>query len=190
MAPILFTEFSDDDKNTLKQIARESIEHGLLHKKPLPVDPDKYSPLLQSNTATFVTLQLHNHLRGCIGTLQAYQPLVKDVSQHAFDAAFKDPRFTAVNKEEAEQLEIHISILTPAEDIEFTSEDDLLSQLEPGVDGLIIEDGYHRATFLPSVWEQLPDRRQFLEHLKQKAGLSANHWSDSFKAQRYRTISI
>ncbi len=190
MAPILFTELSDEDKDTLRNIARDSIEYGLTHHKPLPIDPTEYNPLLQSNAATFVTLQLHNQLRGCIGTLQAYQPLVKDVSQHAFDAAFKDPRFTSVNSEEAEQLEIHISILTPDEAIEFTSEEDLLSQLEPGIDGLIIEDGSHRATFLPSVWEQLPDRQQFLQHLKQKAGLSADHWSDSFKAQRYRAISI
>lgn len=190
MEPTLFTELGEDDKRTLRKIARDSIHYGLTHNKPLPLEPGDYSPQLQCNAATFITLQLEQRLRGCIGTLQAYQPLLKDVAQHAFDAAFKDPRFSPVSSEEAEQLEIHISILTPGETIDFTSEEDLLSQLRPGIDGLIIEEGHQRATFLPSVWEQLPDKQQFLNHLKQKAGLSTDYWSNSLKAQRYTTLSI
>ena len=122
--------------------------------------------------------------------MQAYQPLIKDVAEHAYAAAFNDPRFSSVTAAEAPQLELHISILTPSEAIDFSSESDLLSQIQPGIDGLILESGYHRGTFLPAVWESLPEPEQFLRHLKQKAGLPASYWSDDIKVSRYRTIAI
>ena len=183
-------KLTENDSNTLLDIARQSIDYGLKNKHPLPVDASDYNPTLQTECASFVTLKLNQQLRGCIGTLQAYQPLVKDVAEHAFAAAFKDSRFLPVTDSEQSQLDIHISILTPAEDMHCTSEDDLLHQLQPGVDGLILKVGNHQATFLPAVWESLPDSRQFVQHLKQKAGLSSHFWSDDIQLQRYQTLSI
>lgn len=185
-----FTQLSSDDKKILLDIARQSIAYGMEHRRPLPVDVQQYSDLLQSNGASFVTLEINHQLRGCIGTLEAYQPLVKDVADHAFAAAFQDPRFMPVSMEEIDQLDIHISILTAARPMEFRSEDDLISQLRPGIDGLILEIGAHKGTFLPSVWESLPNPRDFLRHLKQKAGLSPEYWSDDIKVSRYTTVSI
>jgi len=185
-----FTDIADNEKAILLSTAKQSIEYGLQHHRAKPVELSDYSPLLQSRAATFVTLNLHHQLRGCIGTLEAFQPLITDVSEHAYAAAFQDPRFSAVTEKEFPLLEIHISILTPSEPMVISSEEDLLNQLQPGIDGLIITDGSHNATFLPSVWEQLSDPREFLNHLKRKAGWSDNYWSDEIKASRYQTISI
>ena len=187
MADISLTK---EEKITLLSVARESIAFGLKHSKPLPVNTRDYSFNLQQQRATFVTLNMHKQLRGCIGTLEAHQPLIKDVAEHAFAAAFEDPRFPSVTHAELPQLEIHISILTPATPMSFTSEEDLLRQLQPGVDGLILQTGNHRGTFLPSVWEQLPEPKQFLWHLKMKAGLTGDYWSDDVKVSRYTTVSI
>ncbi|MDQ1363399.1 MAG: uncharacterized protein QG652_1260 [Pseudomonadota bacterium] len=180
----------NNEKNTLLKIAHESIGFGLKHHKPMPVNAHEYSLNLQQHRATFVTLHLHEKLRGCIGTLEAHQPLIRDVAEHAFAAAFHDNRFVPVTADELPQLEIHISILTPATPMQFASEEDLLRQLQPGVDGLILQAGRHRGTFLPSVWEQLPQPEDFLRHLKMKAGLAGNYWSDEVKVSRYATLSI
>lgn len=178
------------EKNTLLKVARESISYGMTYHKPMPINVHDYSFNLQQLRATFVTLNLHQQLRGCIGTLEAHQPLIQDVAEHAFAAAFQDTRFTPVTSNEIPHLDIHISILTPATSIQFTSEKDLLRQLQPGVDGLILQAGHHRGTFLPSVWDQLAEPEQFLRHLKMKAGLAENYWSADVKISRYRTISI
>ena len=129
-------------------------------------------------------------LRGCIGHLEAVQPLVVDVAENAFAAAFRDPRFPALTAREWPDVEVHLSILTPAQPITFVDEPDLLAQLRPGEDGLILEDGPNRGTFLPSVWESLPDAGQFLTQLKRKAGLAANHWSEQLRIYRYGTESF
>jgi len=184
------TALDNSEKNILLQVARESIIFGLTHHKPMPVNVHDYSFNLQQQRATFVTLNLQQHLRGCIGTLEAHQPLIKDVAEHAFAAAFQDTRFTPVVSSEIPQLDIHISILTPPTPIQFASEDDLLRQLKPGIDGLILQSGHHRGTFLPSVWEQLPEPKEFLRHLKMKAGISGDYWSDEVKVSRYTTTSI
>jgi len=185
-----FTNFTDEEKRSLLGIAIQSIRYGLQHNAALPVEVSDYSPQLQADAASFVTLNLHKQLRGCIGTLEAHQPLIRDVAEHAYAAAFSDPRFTPVSAAEIDQLEIHISILTPGEPINFDNEADLLKQLQPGVDGLILQDSSHRATFLPSVWEQLEEPDAFLSHLKRKAGWPAGYWSDDIRAFRYRAISI
>jgi len=190
MVPMQFTDIPVIDRNLLLSTAKQSIEYGLQNQRALPVEPGNYSALLQTQAASFVTLNLNHQLRGCIGTLEAYQPLIKDVSEHAYDAAFQDPRFPAVTEAELSQLDIHISILTPSEMMEISSEEDLLNQLQPGVDGLIISDSQHKATFLPSVWEQLSEPRDFLNHLKRKAGWSDHYWSDEIRAYRYKAISI
>lgn len=185
-----FTKLSSDEKQTLLDIASQSIRYGIEHHKPLPVTNNQYSYLLQQQGASFVTLHLNQQLRGCIGTLEAYQPLIKDVADHAFAAAFHDNRFPPLTAQEAPELDIHISILTPATAIDFKSEADLLRQLQPGVDGLILEADYKKGTFLPSVWESLPDAKDFLNHLKMKAGLAGHYWSDDIKVSRYHTITI
>jgi AmmeMemoRadiSam system protein A len=133
---------------------------------------------------------MHGELRGCIGSLEAYRPLVEDVAHNAYAAAFSDPRFTPLSETELIDVEFHISVLTPAAPMHFESEADLLSQLRPGIDGLVLEDAGHRGTFLPSVWESLPDAAQFLQHLKMKAGLPADYWSDNLKVSRYTSESF
>lgn len=133
---------------------------------------------------------MYGELRGCIGSLEAYQSLVLDVNQNAFAAAFRDPRFPAVSSSEFEHLEIHISVLSPPEPMRVASEEDLLQQLRPGIDGLIIASRGRRATFLPSVWSQLAEPQQFLLHLKHKAGLPSDYWSEDMEAWRYTTLSF
>ena len=147
-------------------------------------------PELKEERATFVTLTIHGNLRGCIGMLEACRPLAEDVAENAVSAAFHDPRFPPLSEDEFEQLEIHISILSPPEEMIFSSEDDLLEQIRPGTDGLILQEGFQRGTFLPSVWEELPETEIFFEHLKMKAGLPAGYWSDTLRVFRYTTEYI
>lgn len=170
----------------LLAIARASIRHGLAHGRPLAVDPAAEPPELREIRATFVTLELGGRLRGCIGTLEARLPLAQDVAEHAYAAAFDDSRFAPLEAADAERVELHISILTPAEPLPCTSEADLLARLRPGVDGLILREGHRRATFLPAVWDDLPDPRAFLSHLKLKAGLAPDSWSDELRFWRYQ----
>ncbi len=183
-------QLSPAHRRILLQVARDSIAHGLRTGRPLVVDPADFDPELQAQRATFVTLEEGGQLRGCIGHLEAIQPLVADVAENAFNAAFRDPRFPPVSAGEFDALEIHISVLSPPEPMAFDSETDLLRQIRPGVDGLILEEGIYKGTFLPSVWEQLPDPRQFLAQLKMKAGLPPNYWSDTLKVSRYTTESF
>lgn len=177
---------SEEFQCALLDLARDSIRHGLEHGRPLPVDLAGLPPELTVRRATFVTLELGGQLRGCIGSLEAVRPLAEDIARNAYAAAFRDPRFAPLGKEEFAGLGLHLSLLTPAEPMSFASEEDLLGQLRPGVDGLILEEGGRRGTFLPAVWEQLPNPRQFLEHLKLKAGLPRGYWSASLKVYRYR----
>ncbi len=176
-----------DHQQLLLQVARDSIQQGLQTGKPLAVNLTEYPEELTKQRATFVTLEKYGQLRGCIGMLEAVRPLVKDIAENAFSAAFRDPRFPPLQADELDDLDIHLSILTPAEPMAFSSEQDVLSQLQPGIDGLILEEGYRRGTFLPSVWESLPEPRQFLRHLKQKAGLPPDYWSKNIRIYRYRT---
>ncbi len=177
-------------RQVLLQTARDSIRTGLEKGHPLQVNPADFETALQVKRATFVTLNKEGALRGCIGHLEAIQPLIKDVAENAFGAAFRDNRFPPLSDNEFAQLQIHISVLSPPEPLSFASEEDLLQQIRPGIDGLIMQDGYYRGTFLLSVWEQLPTREEFLAHLKIKSGLPANYWSDSLKVSRYTTESF
>lgn len=174
----------------LLRVARDSIEHGLRSGRPLAVTAEAFDAALQATRASFVTLQIRGDLRGCIGHLDASQPLVVDVADNAFAAAFRDPRFPPLRRDEWPDVSVHLSLLTRPEAMRFRDEADLLSQLRPGDDGLALQDGPYRGTFLPAVWESLPDPREFLAHLKRKAGLATNHWSDSVQVMRYRTESF
>lgn len=181
---------SEKDRATLLKLAAASVQYGLNHRTPLPIEIENYSPELRSTKASFVTLQINQQLRGCIGTLAAYRPLVEDVVENAFAAAFRDPRFAPLQIHEYDQLHYHISVLTSPRAMSFTSEEDLLRQIQPGVDGLILEDLGRSGTFLPSVWEQLPGSSDFLRQLKIKAGLSPDHWSPSLRVEQYTVEDI
>lgn len=170
------------------RLARESIIHGLETGAPLKVSNKDYPPALQAKRACFVTLTQAGQLRGCIGHLEPIQSLVEDVVENAYAAAFRDPRFPTLATEELPDTHIEISVLGPPQPLDFDSEEDLLQQIRPGVDGLILAtpDG-HRGTFLPSVWESLPEPGQFLAHLKLKAGLPSDYWADGIRVWRYET---
>lgn len=152
---------------------------------PLAVDP---LAELAEPGATFVTLTQGGALRGCIGSLEAHRSLAEDVRYNALAAAFRDPRFPPLSADEFKGTRVEVSLLTPAEPLAFESEAALLAQLRPGEDGLILEWGHHRATFLPQVWEHLPDRRQFFMELRRKAGLPLDFWEPGLRVSRYGAL--
>ena len=165
-------------------IAAGAIRAGLRGQRPAACAPD-YPPPLCLPRASFVTLHLQLKLRGCIGNLDANRPLVDDVAHNAYAAAFEDPRFAPLSESEFSGIHLHLSLLSATESLCFSSEEDLLSQLRPWIDGLVLQEGDHHGTFLPSVWEVLPDRRDFLRHLKRKAGLPEHYWSPTVGIKRY-----
>ena len=176
--------YSIKQQQQLLKIARESIAHGL--KTATPSMPSEALPSeFQEHRATFVTLEIKGQLRGCIGMLEPLRPLAEDVAENAFAAAFQDSRFPPLASREFSALEISISILSPPEPLSFSSEEDLLKQIRPEIDGLILQEGLHRGTFLPAVWDQLPNTKTFFEHLKQKAGLPLGYWSNTLRISRY-----
>jgi AmmeMemoRadiSam system protein A len=138
--------------------------------------------------ATFVTLKQDGELRGCIGSLEAHRLLAIDVRRNALAAAFSDPRFPPLVAQELDVTTVEVSLLSPASRVEVADEEDLLARLDPGVDGIVLELGRRRATFLPQVWETLPDPRDFIGALKRKAGMPANFWSPEMRVSRY-TVS-
>jgi AmmeMemoRadiSam system protein A len=165
---------SSADRQYLLRMARETIARHLRGEGLPPVDLDAVSEGLQRDGASFVTLTKHEALRGCIGSLEQRRPLVLDVRENAVAAAFHDPRFPPVSAEELDILHVEISVLSSPQSLSYDGPDDLISKLRPGVDGVVIESGWNRATVLPQVWEKLPDPHQFLEHLCLKAYLPAN----------------
>jgi len=182
--------FDQGERSTLLELAERSICHGLEKASSVPVDPADYPEKFRQQRACFVTLNRLGVLRGCIGHLKAIQPLVSDVAENAYSAAFRDPRFNPLDSSELAGLELHISVLTPAKSMKFASQSDLLEKLRPGVDGLILRLGQQQGTFLPSVWDSLPDSHSFLAHLKLKAGLPRDYWSDDIEVFRYQTESF
>jgi uncharacterized protein len=176
-----------EHQQLLLAIARDAIFQGLEKRRTNFPNVGKVPAELMEERATFVTLTIGGHLRGCIGMLEACRPLAEDVAANAVSAAFEDPRFPPLTEKEFEKLEIHISVLSPPEELLFSSEEDVLSQIRPGIDGLILRDGHHRGTFLPSVWEELSEKEHFWAHLKLKAGLPTNYWSDTVQVFRYTT---
>ncbi|HSX20765.1 MAG TPA: AmmeMemoRadiSam system protein A [Gammaproteobacteria bacterium] len=183
-------EYNAQEKDSLLRLARESIAYGIIHHTPMPLNLSTYTEHLLQTRACFVTLHLNGQLRGCIGSLMAFNPLVADVVQNAFNAAFKDPRFAPVAAAEVPDLTLDISVLSKPEPLHVASEADLLQKLRPGIDGLILSDKGHQATFLPSVWEQLPNATDFVIHLKNKAGWPSNYWSDTMTVATYTSELI
>jgi AmmeMemoRadiSam system protein B/AmmeMemoRadiSam system protein A len=172
----------DSAGTTLLTIARGAIEQQLLGKEIAPHG----SAWLRQAGATFVTLTKGGELRGCIGSLQAARPLAEDVAANALNAALRDPRFPAMTPAEWPQCRVEVSLLSAAKPLRFADQADLFGQIEAGADGLIIECDGKRATFLPQVWEDLPDKRQFVDHLLRKAGLAPDTRLTRCKVSRYR----
>lgn len=169
---------SDEDKKILLTVAREAIVNATQNKRVVDLDITNYSKLLREYGASFVTLHRKSdgQLRGCIGALEAYQPLVKDVQYHAVAAALEDYRFPPVTISEIHDLHIEISRLTAPFNLKYDNPQELPGLLRPGVDGVILKDGFRKATFLPQVWEQLPDPEDFLAHLCRKMGDRPDRW--------------
>jgi len=170
------TQLSLEEQQTLLHMAREAMECGVRGKKLAPLDERSLSHHLREQGASFVTLTIHGQLRGCIGALDAYQPLAKDVREHAIAAALEDPRFPPVREDELSRIQIEVSRLTRPVPLEYIDAADLLSKLRPGIDGVILRDGGRRATFLPQVWEKIPDPAEFMDNLCYKMGARDNTW--------------
>lgn len=168
----------------LLPIARASIAQALGRD----AQASEQEPWLREPGATFVTLKQAEQLRGCVGSLKAHRPLLEDLKANAQAAAFRDPRFAPLTAAEFERTRVEVSLLSPLESMPFESERDALSQLRPNIDGIVFEYGYHQSTFLPQVWEDLPDPAEFMSHLKHKAGLPPDFWDAEVKLSRY-TVS-
>ena len=169
-------KLSDDEKQMLLRVARQALEAGVGRKPIPPLDPKTLTPTLQAEGASFVTLTVHGSLRGCIGALEPYQSLIDDVQEHAVAAALEDYRFPQVQEKELPNIDIEVSRLTLAQPLAYTDANDLLKKLHPGVDGVILKDGSRRATFLPQVWEKIPDPAEFLSNLCYKMGAAPGTW--------------
>jgi MEMO1 family protein len=188
---------TEDDRAMLQRegarifrAAAQSVGYAIKNGKPPKVDLSSFPTVLQENRATFITINKNGQLRGCIGTIQAHQPLIADVVENAYKAAMKDPRFPPIQEDETAQLELSISLLSRFTEMSFSNEADFLGQLRPKIDGLIITDQGKRSVFLPQVWESIPETTEFVARLKQKAGLPTDHWSDNFQAWRFTAISV
>lgn len=183
-------ELSAADRATLLEVARASIVSQLEHGQRYRPNASDYGPRLRQPQPCFVTLHLGGALRGCVGSLRAYSPLIEGIAQAAHSAAFRDPRFPPLDKGELADLHIHLSVLSEPEPMTFDNEQDLLGQLRPGVDGLVLSEGSRSGTFLPAVWEKFPEPAVFFAHLRTKAGLTPGYWSDTLKVERYTTESF
>ncbi len=176
----------EDDRRgaILIGIARRELCRTLGQTKPDGTWPDEL--WLQEPGAVFVTLQKQGALRGCVGSLFAVRPLIEDVRRNAVAAALRDSRFSPVEAGELAELEVEVTELSAPVPMSFTSEADALAQLRPGEDGVVLRWGGRRATFLPQVWDSLPEPETFLAHLKRKAGLAEDFWDDAVELERYR----
>jgi AmmeMemoRadiSam system protein A len=170
-------QLTQEEGRYLLKVARQTIEQKLSGKSAqASLEPALPSSKLNELCGTFVTLTIDHGLRGCIGHIIPQETLLEGVKENAINAAFRDPRFRPLDKKEFEQIKIEVSILTEPKPLAYTNADDLLKKIRPGVDGLIIKKGFYQATFLPQVWDQLSDVKEFLAHLCMKAGLDAEEW--------------
>ncbi len=181
---------SSDVRRRVLALAALGVDEGLRCGRPPRVALEDQPERLAAPGACFVTLRRDGELRGCIGSLEPRRALAEDVAANAYSAAFRDPRFPPLEAAERPGLDFHVAILGPREPLTAASEADLLRQLRPGTDGLVLRDGAHRATFLPAVWDSLPDPLRFVRELKHKAGLPRDHWSPEVRLERYRVESF
>jgi hypothetical protein len=167
---------TDAERALLLKLARQALEAAVRGESPPPLKLGDLPARLQEPGATFVTLTRHGDLRGCIGALEAYQPLAEDVREHAIAAALEDYRFPPVQPHELAEIHIEISRLTPPKPLDYDQPAALPGLLHPGQDGVILRDGWRRATFLPQVWEKIPEAELFLGYLCQKMGVAMDTW--------------
>lgn len=161
----------------LIKLAKKTIEQELFSRKDQGLaEPSVSSAKFSEPRGTFVTLTIDHDLRGCIGHIVPQESLLEGVKENAINAAFRDPRFPPLSKSEFGKIKIEVSILTEPKDLAYQGANDLLNKIRPGIDGLIIKKGFYQATFLPQVWDQLPDKKEFLSHLCMKAGLDEDEW--------------
>jgi AmmeMemoRadiSam system protein A len=165
-----------EEQKDLLRLAREAMTRGVKGERLPPLDESSLSPHLREQGASFITLTVGGELRGCIGALEPYQPLAEDVREHAIAAALEDPRFPPVSQAELNGIRIEVSRLTRPVPLEYEDAEDLLAKLRPHVDGVILRDGYRRATYLPQVWEKIPDPAGFLDSLCYKMGAGQDLW--------------
>jgi AmmeMemoRadiSam system protein A len=169
-------ELTAKDREYLLKLARASLENGV-YGIPLPeINDDELSPILREPGVTFITLTKVGQLRGCVGALEPYQSLAEDVREHSVASAMQDYRFPPVKPHELDEINIEISRLTTPEKLNYEGPDELLHKIRPGIDGVIIRDGFRRATFLPQVWEKISDPIKFFESLCLKMGASPDLW--------------
>ena len=171
-------------------IAREAIARALAGDEAWQPGPEGLAPALRRAQASFVTLHAAGRLRGCIGNLEPSGELAAGIARNARQAAFADPRFPPLSAAELATVSIDISVLDEPEPLAAATEAELLAVLRPGLDGLILECGRHRGTFLPAVWRQLPQPKAFLDQLRRKAGLPEDYWSPQLRCWRYGTLQF
>ncbi len=162
---------TEEQGKYLLKVARKTIKNALFPNKKEPIEEKNLPSVFHERRGTFVTLTERGNLRGCIGHIVPQESLIDGVRENALNAAFRDPRFRPLSPEEFEKIKIEVSVLTDPQPLEYSDAHDLLSKLRPGIDGVIIKKGFHQATFLPQVWDQLPNKEEFLSHLCMKAGL-------------------
>jgi AmmeMemoRadiSam system protein A len=172
-------------RRQLCDLATQAIKVGACEHNALRIDLTAVEPELKRPGASFVTLRNHKNLRGCIGSLESRQALMLDVAANACAACCHDPRFSAVNADELYSLSAEISVLSALVPMPVSTQQQLADLVRPGIDGLFIDDGIHRATFLPAVWSELPEKSQFITQLKRKAGLDNDYWSPAIHCFRY-----
>jgi len=165
-----------EEQKILLRLAREAMERGVRGEELPALDLSRLPASLREEGSSFITLTRDGQLRGCIGSLEAYQSLAEDVREHAIAAALKDPRFPPVREEELSGIRIEVSRMTPPVALEYKDANDLLSKLHPFVDGVILRDGFQRTTFLPQVWEKIPDPADFLDNLCYKMRATPDLW--------------
>ncbi len=171
-------KLTEEEGTCLLSVARQTIEQRLFNREGRTQSDSLASAKFSEKRGTFVTLTIDGCLRGCIGHIIPQESLIEGIRVNAINAAFRDPRFRPLSKKEWEKVKIEISILTDPKPLAYTDAEDLLKKLRPGIDGVIIKKGFHQATFLPQVWEQLPDKKEFLAHLCLKAGLGMDAWKN------------
>jgi AmmeMemoRadiSam system protein A len=169
-------KLTDQEGKYLLEVARNTIEQGLFKDKAVSRLSEVDSSRFSEKRGTFVTLTIDDNLRGCIGHIIPQESLLEGIRENAINAAFRDPRFNPLSKKEWENVKVEISILTDPRRLNYSDADDLLKKIHPDVDGVIIKKGFYQATFLPQVWEQLPDKKEFFTHLCLKAGMDGDEW--------------
>ena len=167
---------TEEESRYLLSVARKKIEQKLFDSRDQSQPDSDVSSKFSKRRGTFVTLTIDGGLRGCIGHIIAQESMIEGIRINALNAAFRDPRFRPLSRKEWPKVKIEISILTDPKALSYSDADDLLDKLRPDVDGVIIKKGFNQATFLPQVWEQLPNKAEFLTHLCSKAGLGGDAW--------------